>query len=63
MTYLGSKQACYPYGTPSAPHPGTCGASGVTWAQEWGEEFTVILNKTKNPRHFRGGGLLFYLRA
>jgi len=34
MTYLGSKQACYPYGTPSAPHPGTCGASGVTWAQE-----------------------------
>ncbi len=42
MTYLGSKQACYPCGTPAAPHPGTCGASGVTWQRERCEVGRVI---------------------
>ena len=30
MTDLGRKQACHPFGTPSAPKPATCGASGFT---------------------------------
>ena len=29
-TDLGRKQACHPFGTPSAPKPATCGASLVT---------------------------------
>lgn len=51
MTYLGSEQARYPFGTPAAPHPGTFGASGVTWRlrREVGRDNHRILNIKKAP--------------
>ena len=51
MTYLGSEPARCPCGTPSAPNPGTFGASGFTWrrCREVGRVDHRILNTKKGP--------------